>query len=141
MEPSQTAQDQALIPSFLAIFAGGGALAWMFYQNGFVMLEQWFFYPSFGLFIFTSASLLLGLESKFRRLVWTTCMWWSGLWTIVFLGAFAFPPFSTLLVGALLEPMLIAGSIGPFTAGFLHFFMWACAKDVVKSLNTEVPEQ
>ncbi len=102
------------------------------------MFGHWFFYPSLFLFIFTCASLYVGLGSKFRRLVWTTCMWWSGLWTIIFLGAFAFPPFSTLLAGALFEPMLIAGRIGPFSAGFLHFFIWACAKDVVKRLNTEV---
>lgn len=68
-------------------------------------------------------------------------MWWSGLWTLVFVVAFAVPPFSMFIIGSLVAPILEAGRIGPFSAGFLHLVIWACAKDVVKHIGTEESEQ
>ena len=123
------------MPSWLAILAGGGAIVWMLYQNGFEIFKCWFFYPSFFILIITSLSLNSGIGSGLRRFAWTSCMWWSGLWTLVFLVAFVVPPFSMFIVGSLVEPILDAGRIGPFSAGFLHFLMWACAKDVAKHLT------
>jgi hypothetical protein len=48
---------------------------------------------------------------------------------------------SMWIVGSIVAPILEAGRIGPFSAGFLHLLIWACAKDVVKHINTEEAEQ
>jgi hypothetical protein len=141
MESSDTTQDSPRIPSVLAVLAGGGAIAWMLYQNGIEMLKHWFFYPSFLLLAITCISLFSGVGTGLRRFAWTLCMWWSGFWTLVFLATFAVPPFSMLMVGSLVAPILEAGRIGPFSAGFLHLFMWTCAKNVVKHINTEEAQQ
>ena len=140
METPDTSRDSPTMPSILAILAGGSAIAWMLYQKGFEMFEHWFFYPSLLLLVVTCISLFSGVGSDLRRLAWTFCMWWSGVWTLVFFLAFAAPPFSMFIVGSLVAPILDAGRIGPFSAGFLHLFMWACAKDVVKHLKTEDAE-
>lgn len=137
MESSETMPESPKIPSLVAILAGGGAVAWMLYQNGFKMFEHWLFYPSLFVLGITSISLLPGVDFRFRRFAWTFCTWWSGLWTLVFFIAFAFPPISTYLVATLVETILEAGRIGPIAAGFLHLLIWACAKDVVKHLNAE----
>jgi hypothetical protein len=141
MKTIDDTQESPTAPSVLAILAGGGAVAWMLYLNGFEMFRHWFFYPSFLFFVLTCASLLTGITSRFSRTTWTVCMWWSGLWTLVFVAAFAAPPFSTFIVGYLVAPILEVGRIGPFSAGFLHLLIWACAKDVVKHIKTEEAEQ
>jgi hypothetical protein len=141
MEPHDIKLESAAVPSVLAILAGGGAVAWMLYQNGFQMLRHWFFYPSIFLLVITGISLIRGIHPRLRRFAWTLCMWWSGLWTLVFFVAFVAPPFSTLMVASLVEPILEAGHIGSFSAGFLHLFLWACATDVMKHLNTEAAER
>lgn len=134
-------RETAIAPSVLAILAGGGAVAWMLYLNGFGMFKHWFFYPSFLFFGLTCVSLLTGITSKLSRITWTVCKWWSGIWTLVFGLAFAAPPFSLLIVGSVVSPILEAGRIGPFSAGFLHLLIWACAKDVVKRIRTEDAKQ
>jgi hypothetical protein len=141
MKPIDTTLDSPIAPSVLAILAGGGAVAWMLYLNGFEMFMHWFFYPSFLFFGLTCVSFLTGITSRLSRITWTVCMWWSGLWTLVFVLAFAAPPFSMSIVGSIVSPILEAGRIGPFSAGFLHLLIWACAKDVVRHINTEEAEQ
>lgn len=141
MKTIDTTRDSPIAPSILAILAGGGAVAWMLYLKGFEMFKHWFFYPSFLFLGFTFVSLLTGITSRMSRIIWTICMWWSGLWTLVFVLTFAAPPFSMWIVGSIVAPILEAGRIGPFSAGFLHLLIWACAKDVVKHIKTEEAEQ
>ena len=141
MKTIDTTRDSPIAPSILAILAGGGSVAWMLYLNGFEMFKHWFFYPSFLFLGLTCVSLLTGITSRMSRITWTICMWWSGIWTLVFVIAFAAPPFSMWIVGSIVSPILEAGRIGPFSAGFLHLLIWACAKDVVKHINTEEAEQ
>jgi hypothetical protein len=141
MKTIDTNHESPIAPAVLAILAGGGAVAWMLYQKGFEMFEHWYFYPSLLLLVVTCVSLSSIVGSKLRRLAWAFCMWWSGIWTLVFFLAFAAPPFSMFIVGSLVAPILDAGRIGPFSAGFLHLFMWACARDIVKHLDIEDAEQ
>jgi hypothetical protein len=141
MKTIDITRDSPIAPSVLAILAGGGAVAWMLYLNGFEMFKHWFFYPSFLFLGLTSLSFLTGITSRLSRITWTVCTWWSGLWTLVFVLAFAAPPFSMWIVGSVVSPILEAGRIGPFSAGFLHLLIWACAKDVVKHIKTEEAEQ
>jgi hypothetical protein len=68
-------------------------------------------------------------------------MWWSGLWSLLFVLALALPPFSSLIIGSLVLPILKVGSIHPFLAGFLHVLIWACAKEVLKLTDTKQAEQ
>ncbi len=124
--------DSPVLPSVVAISAGGGAVAWMLWSHGLAMFSHWFFYPSLILSGLLSASLVTGLESSFSRLVWQACMGWSGFWSLVFLAAMVAPPFSMLLVGGLVEGVLEAGAVHPFLAGFLHILVWACARDVLR---------
>ncbi len=141
MKEIHATHESPTTPSVLAIFAGGGALAWMTYQNGFEILRHWFFYPSLLFFGLTCLSLIAGIGSSYSKYIWTFCMWWSGIWTLIFVAAFAIPPFSMLIVGSLVSPILEAGRIGPFSAGFLHLVIWACAKDVVNHINIRLAEQ
>jgi len=67
-------------------------------------------------------------------------MWWSGLWSLVFILAMVIPPFSMLIVGSLMLPILEVGKIHPFLAGFLHVLIWACAKDVLKQSKKEAEQ-
>ena len=40
----------------------------------------------------TGMSLLVGIRSRFRRITWTFCRWWSGFWSIMFNLVVAIPP-------------------------------------------------
>ena len=141
MKATDTSRNSPIAPSVLAILAGGGAVVWMLYVNGFEVLRRWFIYPSFLFLGLTCVSFFTGITSRMSRITWTICMWWSGLWTLVFGLAFAAPPFSMLIVGSIVSPILEAGRIGPFSAGFLHLLIWACAKDVVKNIKTKEAER
>ena len=134
-------EDSAVAPSVIAILCGGGAIAWMLWMNGVEIFTRWFFYPSFAFLALICATLFVGLRSRFSRITWTICMWWSGLWSLVFMFAFAAPPFSTIIVGSLVAPIIEAGRISPFLAGFLHILIWACAKDVLNLTNKQQAEQ
>ncbi len=86
-------------------------------------------------------SLMVGIRSRFSRVIWTFCMWWSGIWSILFILAMAIPPFSMIIIGSLVLPILEAGRIHPFLAGFLHVLIWACAKEVLKLTYTKKPKE
>lgn len=134
-------EDSPIPPSVVAILAGGSAVAWMLWLNGLGMFSHWFFYPSFLFLGLTVMSLLVGIRSRFSQITWTFCMWWSGLWSIVFILAVAIPPFSMFIIGSLVLPILKVGSIHPFLAGFLHVLIWACAKEVLKLTKTNKPNK
>ena len=124
---------RAKAPAIISALCGGSALGWMMWHNGIAIFGEWYFYPSLALFIAIVIYLIGGSASVASTRIWQ-CVWlWSGVWALLFILSFAAISFSLLIVGNLVGPMLESARIGPFSAAFLHIFIWACATDILKS--------
>jgi hypothetical protein len=128
-----TTKNSPVSPAVVALVVGGGAAAWMLWKNSVRIFSHWFFYPSLLFLVLWPLTLFVGLDSRFSRVIWTCCLWWSGLWAIVFVLAMAIPPFSMVAVGSIVAPIIDAGKVSPILAGILHVQIWACAKKLTGS--------
>ena len=122
-----------LMPCLIAMLAGGCALARMSWVNGFSIFTKWYFFPSLAVFV-AMAFYLCGIGSpRSGGALWRFIQWWSGVWTVFFFLAFAAPPFSPFIILYIAAPMLDSARIDPFSAGFVHLMVWACASDILKN--------
>jgi len=132
-------QRDNLIPLAIIVICGGMALGFVIYRLGWLSFAQWFLYPSLFFFSFALVRIFNPAVGKFDCMIWKTCKWWSAVWLIWFsLGLCAIP--LSLGLWLPLASIITNGVVNPFLALILHFFIWACASDILKTLKDPDPQ-
>lgn len=132
-----TYRQDKFAPTLLVVATGGAALAMMIWFLGGNVVTRWFLYPSALVWIFSLRCLVEGSSTKWDRVLWRICLWWSGIWSVVFGLSFCAPPFSTIFVGRIFAPIAMEGGFNPFLAAFAHILIWACARDILSTYNPQ----
>jgi hypothetical protein len=131
----QNQRRENIIPLSLIVLCGGTALVFIIFRLGLLAFSQWFLYPSLFFFIFALLRLFKPATGKSDRNVWKACQWWSGIWLLWFALGFCAIPFSIML-WLPLASISAEGLVNPFLALLLHLFIWSCASDLLKTINT-----
>ena len=124
---------RSLIPLSLSMLAVGSALAIMLFRNGAEIFGEWYFYTSVVSLVMMGASLFASPLGAAGNLLWRILQAWSGLWALVVLLAFVYPPISILIIAKATAPMLESSGVHPVFAAFVHVFVWACASAICAS--------
>lgn len=128
---------EKLMPTILIVVFGGATLVVMLHKLGYDALTKWFFYPSFGFFVFSVSCLIGGSSRKYDRFIWNLCRYWSAIWAIIFVLFFCVPPFSSIFIWSVFAPIAAVGGINPFLAALAHLLIWACSTDILRDKSSK----
>lgn len=134
-----TAQrHENFIPFAIIVACGGTALGFIIFRLGLSSFSHWFLYPSLFFFAFAIVGLFKPEGNTSSLWIWKTCQWWSGIWLLWFALGFCAIPFSIAL-WLPLAGISGSGMVNPFLSLLLHFVIWACATDILKSRKQSLP--
>lgn len=123
-------------PLVICAVAGVATEAYFLKLFGWSVFSRPYFWPGLLLSAFWVHCIIVRTFRPWHLYVWRLACIWSGLWAVcgvlftvspVLAGAIPFPAW----------PWLAETGVHPFLALFLHVLIWACARDVLRSVQAK----